>query len=278
MDSPDLLRRTLNMTNEVFLKSASACVTNGNRILDDAEMLEYSEPPATAFALAIIAQEEFAKGFLLTLVARQVIPWHPLIYRASRDHACKQLLGIVMEYLNPDFDDFLRRHEEWQKQHEEVMQLLASLRNESIPHPEVWQRINELRPSTEGLPAPVADAISILRYEKIERWRSSRWVWSEDPTYDPVAKKTGEGTVDREKQDALYVRLRRSGEVAGSPTTTVAQEMAKEAMERARRFRNLVDSMIGDATVSEQHAELEQAIKLVFQDLEEALSKRSSEE
>src|SRR6266496_2163891 len=99
-----LCRRTLSMVNDGFLKSANACVANGRRLLEDAEMLEYSDPPSASFALAIIAQEEFAKGFWMCLVARGVVPWNPLVYRATRDHVCKQLLGIVMEYVKPDTD------------------------------------------------------------------------------------------------------------------------------------------------------------------------------
>jgi len=39
-------------------------------------MLESSEPPSTAYALAIISQEEFAKAFLLTLVYKELIEWN----------------------------------------------------------------------------------------------------------------------------------------------------------------------------------------------------------
>jgi AbiV family abortive infection protein len=258
------------MAHEVFLESANACVINGRRLLEDAEMLEYSTPPATAFAIAIIAQEEFAKGFLLVLVAKQIIPWHPLIYRASRDHVCKQLLGIVMEYLNPDTDEFLRRSAEWQMQHKELMGLLSMLRDGNILNREVWQRVKELRACIDGLPAPVTDAIDILRYKKIERWKSSTRIWSEEPPCDPLAKKTGEGQRDREKQDALYVRLSRSGEVAGSPVS-VAPDGAREAMERAKRFGGLVDSLIRDSNSAWHYEELERAMKLVFQDLQDVL-------
>lgn len=52
-----------------------ACLANGRRLLEDVEFLELNEPPSTAYFLSMIAQEEFAKGFLLALVARGVIPW-----------------------------------------------------------------------------------------------------------------------------------------------------------------------------------------------------------
>jgi hypothetical protein len=58
-----------------------------------------------------------------------------------------------------------------------------------------------------SFPRTVADALNILRHEKIGRWESNAWVWAEDPDYDQTAKKVAEGYADRKKQDALYVRL-----------------------------------------------------------------------
>ena len=102
-------------------------------------MLEFSEPPATAYALAIISQEEFAKAFLLTLVYKELIDWNQSIWRASRDHTCKQLLILVMDYINPD-------DEEWDKRMQKVIY------GETIDR---------------TLPPHVADAINIFRHEKI---------------------------------------------------------------------------------------------------------------
>ena len=144
----------MNATKEVFLNSAKACVENGNRLLGDAEMLEYSEPPATTFALAIIAQEEFAKGYLLVLAAREVIPWLPLIWRASRDHVCKQLLGIVIEYMSPDIDEGLIRSEEWLKQNNEMKGLLTSLEGDLLNR-NLWRRLGEIKVLVDGLPSSV---------------------------------------------------------------------------------------------------------------------------
>lgn len=265
----------MNMAKEVFLNSANACIENGKRLLGDAEMLEYSEPPATTFALAIIAQEELAKGYLLVLVARKVIPWHPLIYRASRDHVCKQLLGIAMEYLSPDHDEFRRRLAEWQEQQRELEGLLTSLKDDLLNR-DMWQRVHEVRDSIDGLPSSVTDAIKILRYEKIGRW-NSEFEWAEEPQYDPAAKMTGQGSVDREKQDALYVRLSRSGEVVGTPTS-VTPDTAREAMKRAMRFGQPIDSMIRDSPVGWGYERLEQLITLVFQGLRDRLPTQESEQ
>lgn len=68
--------------NERLYKSGAACVQNGRRLLNEAELLELEQPPTTAYFLTVIAQEEFAKAFLLALVVRDVIPWDKRLLRA----------------------------------------------------------------------------------------------------------------------------------------------------------------------------------------------------
>src|SRR5437879_1769498 len=53
-------------------ESSTACLENGRRLLDDAEYLEFSEPATTSYVLSLLAEEEFAKGFVLALVVRGV--------------------------------------------------------------------------------------------------------------------------------------------------------------------------------------------------------------
>ena len=253
-----------------FGEAASACLANGDRLLDDAEMLEYSEPPSSAFALAITAQEEFAKDFLLFLVSRDVIPWNSLIYRATRDHACKQLLGIVMEYVNPDTDEFLKRMEDWRAKNDEHSKLLDSLRETQSAEErgKVWERINAINESQGLLPPTVADAINILRHEKIGRWQS--WFcWEEEPNYDRSVKQVANGKLDREKQDSLYVRLNKKGEVVGIPPR-INPEVAKQAMERAERMGRLVEGLLaGNPLGALDYEKIELALKTVFASLAE---------
>lgn len=94
---------------EKLVVSAQAALANAARLLDDADYLAFGEPPTTAQFLAAIAQEEIAKAFLLALVVRRVIPWDQRLLRAARDHTCKQLLNLVIEYLSPDTEEFLER-------------------------------------------------------------------------------------------------------------------------------------------------------------------------
>jgi AbiV family abortive infection protein len=197
-----------------------------------------AEPPATAFALAIIAQEEFAKAFLLQLVSKRVIAWNSLILRATRDHKCKQLLGLVMDYLSPEIDEFLKRVNE-------------AVKGQASPY----------------LPGTVADAITIFRHEKIGRWRSASWFWAEEPDYDPIASQTAEGSLDREKQNALYVRLSKTGEVVGSPLDVTAA-LTKRTMDRASRMKSFVAELLDDPQPSIlDYEKVESAFKALFADL-----------
>ena len=132
------------MEKSHFKHAAEACLNNGERLLDDALMLEFSKPPATAFYLSMIAQEEFAKSFLLVLVYKSIIEWNQYIWRATRDHKCKQLLSMIMDFMNPDFDEFINR-------------------------------INAIKEEGEGwkIPPHIADALNIFYHEKIRRWQSN---------------------------------------------------------------------------------------------------------
>src|SRR5216683_840905 len=142
------------MGNLNYVETAVACLANGRRLLEDAEMLEYGDPPGSSLALATIAQEEFAKGFLMFLVSRDAIPWNSLVYRATRDHTCKQLLGVVMSYMNPDIDEFLERMEQWRIGHEERKGLLGAYKNSlnTLEREKIWERMQEISGTHDALP------------------------------------------------------------------------------------------------------------------------------
>ncbi|MDI6808886.1 MAG: AbiV family abortive infection protein [Candidatus Eisenbacteria bacterium] len=216
-------------------ESVRAILQNARRLLDDAEFLKLNEPPATGYYLSLIAQEECAKAFLLALVQRQVIPWNQHILRASRDHTCKQLLCVIMEFLNPELEEFIER---------------CNARG--------------LRHELPRLPPRVADAMNILRHEKIGRWISRNWVWAEDPEYDKEARDIAEGERDRQKQDALYVRLAPDGGLAAVRATMTNADVTAE-MERAARMAGLVDRLLeGDPHPGLDYAKVEEAFRLLF--------------
>jgi AbiV family abortive infection protein len=258
------------MRKSHFIEAAELCVANGERLLDDADWVNYSErPPGASFALTTIAQEEFAKAFLLFLASRGVIVWNSFLYRATRDHACKQLLGLVLSHLSPDWDEESRRSKEWLDENEECKGLFDAYRSSTDKNERerIWARIQEISNKHNSLPRSVTDAILILRYEKIGRWESSTWVWEEEPAYDPQAKGLADGKLDREKQDALYVRLGREGHVVKTPAE-VKHEDAKAAMEIAGRMRYFVKYLLGRGSVSDmEYEKIESVFKEVFANL-----------
>ena len=79
---------------------------NAQRLLADAEMLENFDGIPSAFALSVLAEEEFAKAFILYLVEMEVIPWTKEITRSLNDHSSKHLMGIVVDWITTFISDF----------------------------------------------------------------------------------------------------------------------------------------------------------------------------
>jgi AbiV family abortive infection protein len=217
-----------------FIKSANLCLENGQRLLNEAEILEFEEPSSTRYFLSMIAQEECAKGFLLFLVSIKVIPWHPLIFRATRDHRCKQLLCVVIDFLTDD-NEFINRTNSF------------VLENKRL-----------------DIPARVNDSIFILRHEKIGRWESNAWVWAEDPSYEETALKVSEGKQDRLKQRSLYVELGKTGDVHTTPKE-ITQKQANAEYEKGRRFTSFLKDLTSGATPnSVDYEKIEQGFRVLF--------------
>jgi AbiV family abortive infection protein len=255
----------MGMTSAHFIEAAAACLSNGERLIEDAKWLP-EDRSATTFALATIAQEEFAKAFLLFLASRNAIPWNSLIFRATRDHASKQLLGLVMNYLNPTWEDFESRVEGWHAQHEEWQKLMSQYSNAADKNEKegIWNQLQQLSESRQHLPDSIADALNILRYEKVGRWESSHWFWDEDPAYDAMAKGLAEGKLDIEKQDALYVRIGQKGGLARTPNEVRAADAAK-ALEMAGRLGGLVEGLLsGNNVNSIEYERIESAFRAIF--------------
>lgn len=217
-----------------FTKSAKLCLENGQRLLDEAELLEFEDPPSTRYFLSMIAQEECAKGFMLFLVSIKIIPWNSQIFRATRDHRCKQLLCVVIDFLTDD-NEFINRINSF------------ILENKRL-----------------DIPARVNDSMFILRHEKIGRWESNAWVWAEDPSYEETALRVSEGKQDRVKQRSLYVELGKTGEVHATPKE-ITQEQATAEYERGRRFTSfLKDLTSGEIPTSVDYKNVEQGFRALF--------------
>lgn len=180
----------------------SACVENGQRLHQDAEWLG-TDRSATAVALCILAQEEFAKAFLLHLACEGIIPWTAKVRESLRNHRHKQLMGFIMEWLSPSDDEFSAR---------------------------IGRGIGD-----STLPAHVADAMKLY----VEKVQPQGHITCPPAASDPIAKSIAGGDRDKIKQDALYVRLSEDGDVISVPTQ-VTPEMIEAELDRTKRLSDLV--------------------------------------
>ncbi len=185
-----------------FSPAIRATLENGDRLVEDARWLLDLDRHATAFALSILAQEEYAKAFVLHLVQSRAIPWNSDVRRTLRDHTCKQLVGTIMDFLQPDWDEFLARLE--------------------------GRKQRPLSPK-------IADAMNIIRHEKVSRDRDSTWIWDDQSPCDQQARKIAEGHIDKQKQDSLYVGVGRTGQVTSTPLR-IAPEDAEREFEKSERL------------------------------------------
>lgn len=203
------MKTGLEIDKNHLSRAMSACVENGQRLRQDAEWLG-TDRSATTVALCILAQEEFAKAFLLHLVCEGIVPWTAKVRESLRNHRNKQLLGLIMEWLSPTDDEFSARI--------------------------------RMRPGDATLPAHVADAMKLY----IEKVQPQGYISCPPAASDPMAKSVADGDRDKKKQDALYVRLSEDGEVISVPTQVTAETVNAE-LDRTMRLSDLVRPLRGGA-------------------------------
>ena len=222
--------RKQQISKTTIEKSVSACQKNAQRLLDDAQTLEFEKPPSSKYYLSIISQEESAKSFLLYLVKTGIIPWNKSILRAINNHVCKQLVGIAIDYLEPDFDTFM-----------------------------AWK----------GGPVPkkVKDALNLLCNEKIKSWESKNWVWVDQYKYDGEAKKVFKGHFDDSKQSALYVNINKNAGVISTPEN-ITEEKAQEEFENAQRYLSFSTNLLnGEKNNFRGYQEIENGFRILFSEI-----------
>ncbi len=176
--------------------SAIAGLENAGRLFEDAKLLEEMHRFPTAYALCILAQEEYGKAFLLYLTEKQSIPWTIGLKRALRNHHCKQLVGLLMEYLQRK--DFL----------------------ELLEDPDRFR-------GASSLPGHVMDAMHIIVHEHINDLERNDWL-DETEKVHPVANRIARGVLDREKQAGLYVGVGWNGTVQRAPAMITAARCREE--------------------------------------------------
>jgi AbiV family abortive infection protein len=192
-----------------FQRSITACIENGKRLLEEAEWSYHQA--STGLVLALLAQEEAAKAFVLTLVRDGILPWSADVHHSLSVHEGKHLVSVIMEWL------FAVNEQRFN----EGLKILSSTA------------------APASVPPDVATAMNIFRHEMIERIGRRHPDRYDD--WDGPARKLADGKLDRKKQFALYVRIGRDGSLASKPPTS--PEAYNEEMVRAR---NLIE-FAGDA-------------------------------
>jgi len=222
------------------------CLRNGRRLVEDGELLRDFDRHPTAFAVAILAQEEFAKAFILVLVSESVLPWTPEMRKLLRSHDAKHLVGILVEWLGPPWEEEHRRLMAWSER----------------AHP---SSVAKQVPSKPELPRDVAVALNILRHEKIERIRTGyAWPHPEDKGF---SRKIAEGSRDRAKQRALYVGVAQTGWLESLPTKVTREEATAE-VKRARQYGEFADAAFGGRVLSfDEYRLFKEVARAVFADL-----------
>jgi AbiV family abortive infection protein len=211
---------------ESLSRAINACLDNAERLLYDAQLLgidiDSEESAPTAYALCVLAQEEYAKAFILYLVDNGCIPWNADVRKMLTNHSCKHLVTLVLDFLNPEDEIFDKS----------VKDFLKGVHDDKAPY----------------LPYYVVDAINIIKHEKVEKWSTRNdWIDPGDRPCDPVARKIGDGVLDKRKQDALYVRIGKTGQVISTPSGIDVQS-AKREYEKAKRFALVVSCRGGKVT------------------------------
>ncbi len=222
-----------------FDRAIAASNRNVVRLLEDAErLLEWDRFPS-AYALAVLAQEEAAKVYLLDLIRHGDVPWNAGVKHAIRDHTCKQLLADVLDYMDAALDSMIER---------------------------IGQRLSD-PPDYREVPARIKSALNIFRHEKVGAFiDGAPPYWLDDPNYAKEALSIAQGKLDALKQDALYVRLDRNGNLATEPQHAITPAMARAAYERADRLRRAASGIEEGRPALLNYEEIRELFRLLFAD------------
>lgn len=254
---------------EALTKSIDATITNAKNLLDDARLLFDMDRLSSALSLSVLAQEEFAKAFVLQLVKDDALPWLPEVQRSMARHQCKHLLAVVMEWLPPvDWDHLVERETERRANHELKMAWLQR-RLERYKRGNFTQNPDDPEPVDVevSFPRDVAAALNIYRHEEIERLREFGSPWRDADWSTGRALRIADGSADRKKQSAFYVDITRTGEVGLHPGL-ITREEAQNAIQQAERLSEPPD------TLSDEYTKLKKILPLLFASPSEEEPKR----
>jgi AbiV family abortive infection protein len=234
--------------NDNLTRSIATSIENGKDLLDDAKLMFDFHRHARAFALAVLAQEEFAKAFVLQLVVDGALPWIAEVRRSIVRHQCKHLMALVMEWL-PGFHATMAQLQGHIDEHDRRMN--------KYEEEKVWEAPVE---EEFCFPVDVATALNIYRHEEVERFRSGNAWKDEDWAARGKARKLADGVLNRKKQSAFYVDIRKSGEVGLHPGM-IAEEDAAAAISRAEQLSE------EPMTCSDEYTRLKDVLPALFASL-----------
>lgn len=222
---------------ENLSKSIEECIANGNRLIEDSELLQDFDRFASAYSLSILAQEEFEKSFILILVRDNILPWTKDIKKALYNHECKHLIGIIMEWLGPPLDKSLERMKSYL---------------------DTWQ--------PEKMPSDVGKAINILRHEMIERFKEGYSL--KEKEWDGFARKIAEGYKSRLKHVGFYIGISKDGLPDTMHPNLITSDMVQEEIDRAKRYSEFADDAYRECVLSiAEYDYVKEIIKVVFKNL-----------
>jgi AbiV family abortive infection protein len=256
---------TMKLTSESLRKSIEATNLNGHDLLHDAQYLFDFDRFSTTFSLAILAQEEFAKAFLLELVDQNSLPWLPEVQRTMARHQCKHLLAFIMDWLpTMDWEALIEKDKERRERHRCKMEWFERRKarfesGDHSDHPE------DPEPQTPQVvfPQEIANALNIFRHEEIERFRQFGVPWKDPEWGHGAARKIADGALDRRKQAAFYVDISKTGEVGMHPGLITREEALAE-IARATKLSDQRD------VSSDEYRALCISLQLVFANLQDA--------
>lgn len=183
-------------------KAIEVCKKNANKIIDTIDWFPDDDFMSMRYFLSIIAQEEFAKAFLLKLVKDEAIPWNNEIIRVLNDHRCKQLISQILDYLVLSEEEFMERFK-----------------------------------NRKDTPKRIIDVINILRFEKMGEFNRNEWL-DDDENIHRTIRKIADGDFEKIKQDAIYIRISKNGEIMSTPEK-ITTKMAEDEFEKAKQYSSL---------------------------------------
>jgi AbiV family abortive infection protein len=189
-------------------KAIADCIENGERLLEDADILCSYERYATSYGLAKLAQEEFAKGFILKLVESGSLNWNKEVQRSLNHHVSKQIMAIILDYIYPTTEQFL----------------------EMINNKTFLNR-----------PQKVTDAMNIYVHEILMRWQSKNWIWMENPNYKKEALSVFQQKEEKKKHNAFYIQITKEGKSVNL-TKKFTKKVVKVEIESAKRYKQVLNS------------------------------------